>query len=485
MDAQKNSGWIAVFANNRLFLGLFLPFFLEFLIFALYNMLKSGTLDFTIFLPLIFFVFPCLFLYISSPYLIFYGSRVRTYLSSNLLENLETVFLGVKKDISESTIQKVPRLELRTMTEELSVDEEKSVLGLVEKKLVPKTLEKSRKQYVESYFTRTYNNRAESLITYYESIFLFSGVSFILNIINIGGLMYLHYNSINLDFLTIDQITNMVNVTVFLSLFLSLSFISFVIFRHSSRQICFLFPQIIPVLFEVDTEARETRLRTIQAISRQESFIETMFPRNRYKKASNLIWHNISIILSPLIKDEMEYLSRKEIARADFWDEYRAILKDTSLSDDQLKGIERVFLGLDLHDIISPYSTNEEELRGVRLDLEYVRNRLMKWSEVSNEDKTLVFLLFYRTSEHLLRSLASKNIQNVDELQFPSLISAMREKSILSDDEYSLFNEIRMRRNELVHRPGTGLTIGQETLHHLFQTLIDVLQRSDQIPSSS
>jgi hypothetical protein len=55
----------------------------------------------------------------------------------------------------------------------------------------------------------------------------------------------------------------------------------------------------------------------------------------------------------------------------------------------------------------------------------------------------------------------------------------MREKSILSDDEHSLFNEIRMRRNELVHRPGTGLIIGQETLLHLFQTLIEVLQRSD------
>jgi hypothetical protein len=54
----------------------------------------------------------------------------------------------------------------------------------------------------------------------------------------------------------------------------------------------------------------------------------------------------------------------------------------------------------------------------------------------------------------------------------------MRDNSILSDDEYSLFNEIRMRRNELVHRPGTGLSIGQETLQHLFQTLIDVLQRS-------
>ncbi|MHA1912019.1 MAG: hypothetical protein ACTSYA_10010 [Candidatus Kariarchaeaceae archaeon] len=479
IDLHKDSGWIAVFANNRLFLGLFLPFFLEFLIFALYNMLKTGTLDFTIFLPLIFFIFPCLFLYISSPYLIFYGSRVRTYLSSNLLKNLEAVFLGIKKDISASTIQKVPRLELKTMAEELSNEEEETVLNLVERKLVPKTLEKSRKQYVESYFTRNYNNRAESLITYYESIFLFSGASFILNMFNIGGLMYLHYNSINLDFMTIDKITNTVNVTVFLMLFLFLSFISIVIFRHSSKQICLLFPQIIPVLFEVDPEAHETRLRTIQSISRQESFIETLFPRNRFKKANNLIWNNISIILSPLIKDEMEYLSRKEIARADFWDEYRTILKDVSLSEDQLKGIERAFLGIDLDEIISPYSSSEEEQRGVRLDLEYVRDRLMKWSEISNEDKTLVFLLFYRTSEHLLRSLASKNINNVDELQFPSLISTMRENSILSEDEYSLFNEIRMRRNELVHRPGTGLNIDHETLHHLFQTLIDVLQRSD------
>ena len=212
--------------------------------------------------------------------MIFYTSRVRTYLSTNLLVNLEAIFLGVKKDISESTIQKVSRLELKTMAEELSIEEEKTVLSLVEKKLVPKTLEKSRKQYVESYFTRNYSNRAESLITYYESIFLFSGVSFILNMINIGGLTYLHYNSINLDFMTIDRITNTVNVTVFLILFLSLSLISLVIFRHSSKQICSLFPQIIPVLFEVDPETRETRLRTIQAISRQESFIETLFPRN-------------------------------------------------------------------------------------------------------------------------------------------------------------------------------------------------------------
>lgn len=279
--------------------------------------------------------------------------------------------------------------------------------------------------------------------------------------------------------MTIDKITNTVNVSIFLILFLTLSIISFVIFQHSSKHICSLFPQIVPVLFEVDSEARETRLRTIQAISRQESFIETLFPRNRYRKANNLIWENISFLLSPLIKDEMEYLSRKEIARANFWDEYRLILKDTSLSDDKLKGIERAFLGLDLHDLISPYSANEEELRGVRLDLEYVRDRLIKWSEISNEDKMLVFLLFYRTAEHLLRSLAANHISNVNELQFPNLISAMKEGSLLSDNEFSLFNEIRMRRNELVHRPGTGLSISQETLQHLFQTLIEVLQRSE------
>ena len=119
----------------------------------------------------------------------------------------------------------------------------------IKKDLIPELSKEAQNQYNQNFIDRTHTTRNEKLLTYNESLFLFSLVSSILLLFNFILVIIMRFTTIKLDFIELDQITNIINVIIFASVFGILLGFSLYLLYVSSKNLCSLIPRVLPIIY--------------------------------------------------------------------------------------------------------------------------------------------------------------------------------------------------------------------------------------------
>ncbi len=456
----------------RTIFGLFFPIFIEIFVYIVYTGLRTGNYQYSILSLFVFFIIPTLFLYLIAPKTIFFLGGVRHHIRKNILSNLDNIFLKPRKYLLQD--KAVPLLDMELKL----TDEEYRLIKLkIKNKLIPNLLKESENLYGEQFIDRNHTSTNERLLTYHETLFLFSGVSSLVLLLNLVLIIILNKTSIILDFIELDQITNSTNIVVFALIFGVLLVIALYLFIVSSRKICNLIPQILPIIYYEPEEEREKRLSQILAIA--EFPISNLFVRRTQRELARSIEAAKRELLQSKLVSAISWYYRDEMAKTIAWKLYKEVLEEIQIPEETKTKIEKQFLFDPLARMFSSQILTLSEEKAIKADIDYIQEKLVKWSKIRSEEQTLSFLLIYRTLETIFRKIAA-NMSDTplgDEINFLRLIDILEKNSFFSSEEVSLLHEIRFKRNLLFHEPGKSLDIGKQTMDHLLKLLSSVINR--------
>ncbi|WP_455139717.1 hypothetical protein [Candidatus Hodarchaeum mangrovi] len=445
--------------ESRFILGIILPVFYEITLIQSYLFFTQNEVQLFLFLPGIIFIFPVYFVYIYSPYLIYRLSGVNQVYSEALIKNIDEIFL--LKDID---LDPVLLKQLHT-----SIQDE----------LIPELLKLFRRGYIDSFFIREEHVANQRMLSFREVLFLLSLSFGLINFLNLLIILYLAFNSIDFDFFYMDQITTPINVIIFALLFLSLTFLSFVLFRHTRRQLQHLI-QLTSYNLSSTSDIENLRVKTrnleLDSIRR--------FPlvdKIGSKLASN--WDLVAKLylefIEAHIKEELHDFSRKEITRSLVLEQYSSMLNHLDLPPKKKKELElQFYLGQGVTDAIEEIVDSEEETESIKIDILYARKKLEIWDEISNDEHISTFLFSWRSIEGLFRNLLWKrSVYPKEDQSWPSIVDTLLREKLLTTQENRTLKKIRLRRNAMLHR-SQDRYISREDLEELLNILQSVLDRS-------
>ena len=456
----------------RISFGLVLPFLIELFVYIIYTGLKYQDFQFSALLIFVFFIIPILFLYLIAPKIIFDGGQVKRHIESNLRNNLDNIFFKPRSfSFSEKTVP------LMDMELKLPSKEKKDLQSKITKELIPKITEEARKQYSQNFVDRCHTSRNERLLTYNESLYLFSIVTSALLIINIILVIILRWTSIRLDFIIIDQIENTINIIIFICVFGVLLLCSIYLSISSSRRLCSLIPNVLPIIYYEPEEEREKRLLIIKSIA--EFPISNLFVRRTQRELSDIINEAKKNLIATRLTETISWYYREEMAKSTVWELYKEMLEELQISDETKEKIEQHFKYDPLLQLISSQILTSDEEQAIKLDIDYVNEKIKTWGNIRSEEQTLSFLLIYRTLETIFRKILTHlSVEPEDqEVNFLKLIDILETNKMLSKADVTLLHEIRYKRNLLFHEPGKALDIGKQTMQKLMLIIKRVLDR--------
>ncbi|MFW9853166.1 MAG: hypothetical protein ACFFDS_09495 [Candidatus Thorarchaeota archaeon] len=456
----------------RILFGLILPFIIELSVFIIYTGLRTGNFQYSSLLIFVFLILPILFLYLIAPKLIFYLGRVKSSISQNLNKNFENIFIKPRSFSLKEKAVPLTDMELKLTKKERGILEKK-----IKSKLIPELVSEARKQYDQNFIDRCHTTRNERLLTYNETLYLFSIVTSGLLLVNLILVIYLSFNSIKLDFIELDQITNNINVIIFALIFSILLIFGIFLILSSTRNLCKIIPRVLPIIFYEPEEEREKRLLQILAIA--DFPISNLFVRRTQRELSGVIEEAKKQLLLPNLIETISWYHRDEMAKSIAWKLYREILEETQLSNETKERIEKHFKFDPLVGLISSKILTSEEEQAIKADIDYVKERIEDWNKIRNEEQTLAFLLIYRTLETIFR----KTLEDIttesqhEDVNFLRLIDILEENKLLDKDEVSMLHEVRFKRNVLFHSPGKSLDIGKSTMEKLLSLINKIIER--------
>ncbi|MHA2203240.1 MAG: hypothetical protein ACW991_06080 [Candidatus Hodarchaeales archaeon] len=161
--------------ENRFILGVLFPLFYEIGLIGAYLFFMTDKFELFLLLPTILLIFPAYIFYIYSPYLIVRISRAAERYSESLRQNINKIFLLKKIDLDTKT------------KDELQNN--------IQNELLPKLRNLFRRGYIDSYFTRDDSIPEEKMLSFREALFLFSICYGLINVLNVGTIIYLHFDS--------------------------------------------------------------------------------------------------------------------------------------------------------------------------------------------------------------------------------------------------------------------------------------------------
>lgn len=459
----------------RVLFGLILPFLIEIFLYIIYTGLRTQDYQFSSLLLFIFLIIPIIFLYIISPRLVFFFGGVKKHITNNLKTNLENIFLKPRRlKIRDKAVP------LEDMEHILKDKEIKLLKNKIETKVIPDLVKEARKQYSQNFIDRSHSSRNQRLLTYNESLFLFSGVTSALLFMNLILVIILRGTSIKLDFIELDQITNSVNVLIFSLIFGLLLFFGLFIFFTSSRTLCRLIPRIVPIIYYEPEIERERRL--IQILSIAEFPISNLFVRRTQRELSGVIYEaKKSLLLSKMV-ETISWYYRDEMAKSIAWKLYKEVLEEIKIPEEAKEQIEKQFKYDPLLQIISSQILTSEEEQAIKADLDYIQEKISKWDKIRSEEQTLSFLLIYRTLETVFRkTLINLNPElEKEDVNFIRLIDILEKNRLITKDAVSLLHEIRFKRNVLFHEPGKSLDIGKKTMNQLLYLIKEIIDKAEE-----
>ncbi|MCG3225433.1 MAG: hypothetical protein H7645_00825 [Candidatus Heimdallarchaeota archaeon] len=456
----------------RIGFGLVLPFLIELFVYIIYTGLKYQDFQFSALLIFVFFIIPILFLYLIAPKIIFNAGRVRNQIESNLRSNLDNIFFKPRSfSFGDKTVP------LTDMELKLPSKEKKSLEAKIKKELIPKITEEAKKQYSQNFVDRSHTTGNERLLTYNESLYLFSIVSSAILFINLILVFVLRWTSIKLDFIIIDQIENNVNIVIFICVFGILLLCGVYLSISSSRRLCGLIPKVLSIIYYEPEEEREKRLLIIKSIA--EFPISNLFVRRTQRELAGTINEAKKNLLLTRLTETISWYYREELAKSTMWELYKEMLEELQISDETKDKIEQHFKYDPLLQLISSQILTTDEEQAIKADIDYVNEKIKNWDKIRSEEQTLSFLLIYRTLETIFRrTLPHVSTEpESDEVNFLKLIDILENNKILSKSDVALLHEIRFKRNLLFHEPGKSLDIGKQTMKKLLLIIKKVLDK--------
>lgn len=445
--------------ENRFVLGILAPLLYEIALIQAYLFFMGNNIGLFLYLPTILLIFPAYLLYIYSPYLIVRISRAAEQYSESLRQNINDIFMLKKIDLDART-----KIELRKN---------------IHSELLPKLKNVFRRGYIDSYFTRDETIADEKMLSFRETLFLFSITYGLINLINLGTIIYLHFNSIDLDFLYIDRIINPLNVAFFGILFIIFFVLSVFLFLHSRKNLAVLIGKtsynlsLITAEQDINVKTRQIELDSIRRFP--------LTDKIGSKLAAN--WDLVSKIylnfIESHINEELREYTRKEVARALVLEQYSSMLDKLDLPTEKRKELEmQFFLGQSVTDAIEEIVSSEEETESLKLDVLYVTKKLDTWDEISTDEHISTFLFLWRSTETLFRHILwKKDAYPKEDQSWPSVVNSLLREQLLTSKENRTLKQIRLRRNAMLHRSKDRF-VSKEDVEDLLQLLQAVIDRS-------
>ncbi len=443
--------------ENRFVLGILFPIIIEIGLIQAYIFFMYREFQLFLFLPSLLLIFPAFLFYVYSPYIIIRITRAAEVYSDVLRKNIDRIFLLKKIDLDSKT-----KTQLRKNIQEELLPELKAVF---------------RRGYIDSYFTRDDSIANERMLTFKEAIFLFSISYGVINFINFLTIIYLHFYSIDLDFLYIDQIVNPLNVLYFGILFGTFTLFSAFVFSHSKKNLVTLIGiTSYNLTLTSFKENIKVKTRQIELDSIRRFPLDSKIGR---KLASN--WDLVSKLylefIESHINEELREYSRKEVARALVLEQYSDMLSKLDLPKEKRKELElQFYLGQGVTEAIDDLVSSEEETESIKLDVLYTTKKLESWDEISNDERISTFLFLWRSVESLFRHvLWKKDAYPKDDQSWPSITNTLLKEKLLTIRENKELKNIRLRRNAMLHRSQDRFVSKEdvEELLKLLQAIID------------
>lgn len=444
--------------ENRFVLGILFPIIIEIGLIQAYIFFMYNEFQLFLFLPSLLFIFPAFLFYIFSPYIIIRITRAANIYSDALKQNIDKIFLLKEIDLDSKT------------KSELKIN--------IQNELLPSLKSVFRRGYIDSYFTRDESIANERMLTFKEAIFLFSIIYSTINFINFFTIIYLHFYSIDLDFLYIDQIVNPLNVIYFSILFGTFTFFALFLFYHTKRNLVTLIGvtsyNLTLTSFKEDIKVKT---RQIELDSIRRFPLDSKIGR---KLASN--WDLVSKLyyefIETHINEELREYSRKEVAKALVLEQYSDMLNNLDLPNEKRKELElQFYLGQGVTEAINNIVSSEEETESIKLDVLYTSKKLENWEEISIDEKISTFLFLWRSVESLFRNILWKRNAYPKDPSWPSITNVLLKEKLLTIRENKNLKGIRLRRNSMLHRSQDRF-ISKEDVEDLLKLLQSVIDRS-------
>ena len=456
--------------ENRFIIGILFPLLYEIGLIEAYSFFLANkieqvtgldlanSVDLSLFLPVIILLFPSYMYYIYSPYVILRVTNAVGKYYQDMNQNVDLIF-----SLDSSNLNSNIRDQLRKNINSTLLPELKNVF---------------RRGYIDPYFARNDKIPDERMCSFRESLLLFS-ISFgLINVLNFFAIIYLHFSSIDLDFLYIDQIVNLQNVIFFGAVFLSFIIVSGFLFFHSRRIVTNLINRLsYNIVVASPEESLKKHTRQIELESIRKFPIEDRLGR---KLAAN--WDLVSklyfeFIESPL-NEEIRVFSKREVAKTLVLKQYSDMLSKMELSEEKRKELElQFYLGQELTGVIEELVSTEEETESIKIDILYSRQKLENWENITNDEQISTFLFLWRSVEALFRhALWKRNAYPKDDQSWPSISNALMKERLLSIQENKMLKSIRQRRNGLLHRSQNRF-VNKEDIEDLLQLLESVLNK--------
>jgi ABC-type multidrug transport system fused ATPase/permease subunit len=444
--------------ENRFVVGILFPFMYEIGLIEAYLFFMANRVELFLFLPALFLIFPSYMFYVYSPYIILKVTKAAEKYHKELSEDLDKIFYLDTINL-EAKIKDDLRQNIRSI-------------------LLPQLKNVYRRGYIDPYFARNDTIANERLCSFRETLFLFS-ISFgLINLLNTATIAYLHFSSIDLDFLYIDQIVNLQNVLFFGSLFLSFVLVSGFLFFHSQRIVTSLINQLsYNLVVTAHSETFKDQSRHIELESLRKFPLEDRLGR---KLAGN--WDLVSklyfeFIESPL-NEEIREFSQREVAKTLVLKQYSQMLSEMDLSPEKRKELElQFYLGQEITGVIEELVSTEEETESIKIDILYTRKKLEAWEESTNDGQISTFLFLWRSVESLFRhALWKHDAYPKDDQSWLSIVNALLRERLLTVQENKSLKFIRQHRNGLLHR-SQDRYINKEDVETLLKILERVLDR--------
>jgi hypothetical protein len=456
--------------ENRFIVGILFPLLYEVGLIEAYSFFLANKIqpengldlavkvDLSLFLPMIILIFPSYMYYIYSPYIILKVTNAVGKYYQDINQDVDQIF-----SLDGTNLNPKIKEELR---HNIKTD------------LLPELKKVFRRGYIDPYFTRDDNIPNERMCSFRETLLLFS-ISFgIINILNFITIIYLHYSSIDLDFLYIDQIINIQNVIVFGFVFLSFILASGFLFFHSRKIVANLINRLsynLVVTSPEESIKKHTRHIELESIRK--------FPiEDRLGRKLSANWDLVSKLYFEFIEaplnEEIREFSKREVAKNLVLKQYSNMLSSMELSNDKRKELElQFYLGQELTGAIEELVSTEEETESIKVDILYTRQKLENWENINNDEQISTFLFLWRSVESLFRhALWKRNAYPKDDQSWPSISNSLMKERLLSVQENKLLKSVRQRRNGLLHRSQDRF-VNKEDIEDLLRLLEGVLDK--------
>ncbi len=388
--------------------------------------------------------------------LIYFVSGTAKYYEKNLKENLDSLFIFSGDEDHLADKQK------------MKIREE------INGKLIPQLVNDVKGLYIDSYISRSRSDKKNNLLSSFETLFLFSILWSILSLVDFIGIIILHYTPISLDFIYIDQITNSINVAIFALLFGSLTILSDLLAIYALNRLRQLMLETLPIVIFVDEEEQIKRNNYIRALSQfpAESLVGDRLLRKHSRRIDGIYEQEFSEHLS----EALRVYARNQVAKQQAWRIYKPILDELEVTAEQTAIIKNRFFDSPFYDIARDVFSYDHELNSLKTDIEYVKNRLNMWDEISEEERATSLVFLFRSTEQLFKGILDRFDAPIEvHTNFSVMLQFLKDKALVSEKEEQSFNKIRKKRNTLVHQSGRLVSIKKSEIENFLQSLESVL----------